>query len=275
MIKLGCFSFVKDKRENNALWDPERFIDFAQDIKLDVVDFDLGKGFKSNDPEYLMKIRTKCLKAGLPIGFIDGTGGFVGGEAERRAQVEGAKERVDQAVFIGAPMVLLSTGGVPDGPIWGPMIECYQEVCDYAYEKGVMIGMRNHPPVTEPTGDEILKVYKLVNRPNFTFSMDVGRWKGSPGGYPKGNPDPSIDFYKFMEQTIPISSYVRAKIFKIDTGRELWFDYPRIMKILKSVNYNGIVSIYYLGNGYSDVNDPEGITLAAAHLRDMIEKHAY
>ena len=100
--------------------------------------------------------------------------------------------------------------------------------------------------------------------------MDTGRWVGSPGVTPKGQWDRSIDFYEFMEQTAPIASYVRAKIFKIDKGWEEWFDYERIIKILRKVNYNGILSIYYLGKNYSKCDDFEGITLATNHLRKLL-----
>ncbi len=72
------------------------------------------------------------------------------------------------------------------------------------------------------------------------------------------------------KQTAPIASYVRAKVFKIDSGREEWFDYERIVRILRSVDYNGTVSIYYLGKDFSDCDDFEGIRLAVEHLRDVL-----
>jgi hypothetical protein len=35
-------------------------------------------------------------------------------------------------------------------------------------------------------------------------------------------------------------------------------------------NYNGIVSIYYLGKSFSSCDDIEGITLAVEHLRSIL-----
>ncbi len=271
MIKLGCFSFMYDRETSTRLVDPETFIRYAHELKLDAVDFDVDKGFPSTDPAYLRRIKTMCLKHGLPIGCVNGGGSFVGTDEELQQRVERAKRSVDTAVFMGAPMVLLATGGVPEAA-HPQMTACFQEVCDYAAERGIIVGMRGHAPVTEPTGDDILRTHREVGRDNFTFSMDTGRWLGSPGVTPKGEWDRSIDFYEFMEQTAPIASYVRAKVFKIDQGWEEWFDYERIVKILRSVDYNGIVSIYYLGKNYSDCDDYEGIRLAVKHLREILAR---
>lgn len=272
MIKLGCFSFMYDRETSTRIVDPLTFIRFAHGLRLDVVDFDLNKGFSSQDPDYLMRVKLEVLRHGLSIGIVDGGGSFVGTDEQLRQRVELAKSRVDTAVFTGAPMILLATGGVPDS-IRPAMIGCYQEVCDYALEKGIMVGMRGHAPVTEPTGNDIIRTHKEVNRENFTFSMDTGRWVGSPGVIPKGQWDRSIDFYAFMEQTVHLASYVRAKIFKIDQGWEEWFDYERIVKILRSVDFNGTMSIYYLGRNYSTCDDYEGIALAVKYLRKMLAEN--
>lgn len=169
MIKLGCFSFMYDRETSTTVEDPLRFIDFAHSLRLDVVDFDINKGFPSQERDYLMQVKLAALRRGLTIGMIDGGGSFVGTDGELRQR----------------------------------------------------------------------------------------EWDGT-------------DFYAFMEQTVHLASYVRAKVFKIDQGWEEWFDYERIAGILKSANYNGVVSIYYLGKNFSSCDDYEGITLAVSHLRGLL-----
>ena len=269
MVKLGCFSFMYDRETSTHLVDPLTFIDHAHALGLDAVDFDINKGFPATDRDYLMRVKLAALRRGLSIGFVNGGGGFVGTAEELRQRVALAKSRVDTAVFMGAPMVLLNVGGVPDD-IRPAMTACFQEVCDYAADKGITVGMHGHAPVTEPTGDDILRTHREVDRENFTLSMDTGRWLGSPGVTPKGEWDRSIDFYAFMEQTVHLASYVRAKVFKIDRGWEEWFDYERIARILKAADYNGIVSIYYLGKSFNTCDDYEGIALAVKHLRGLL-----
>ena len=84
-----------------------------------------------------------------------------------------------------------------------------------------------------------------------------------------GETDPDVDIYEYMEQTAPYASYVRAKIYKIDSGREEWIDYGRVMDVLRGVGFNGTMSIVYEDQG--NACDPrEAIALAVAHLRDVI-----
>ncbi|MBI4531189.1 MAG: TIM barrel protein [Candidatus Latescibacteria bacterium] len=202
-------------------------------------------------------------------------GGFVGTEEELRQRVEEAKADVDVAVFLGAPMIRLFGGHVPEGvedrePLWGPMIRCFQEVADYAATKGIIVGLQNHDNRNmAATGDDVLRILRETDRENFTFILDTGQWKGSIGAHPRGEFDPDVDIYRYMEQTAPYASYVRAKIYKIDSGREEWIDYKRVIKILKAVNFNGSLSIVFEGQG-NRCEDAEAIRLAVKHLRELL-----
>ena len=106
-----------------------------------------------------------------------------------------------------------------------------------------------------------------ANRENVTLIMDTGQWRGSVGA--AGDPDPSVDIYAYMEQTLPEACYVRAKVYKIASGREELLDYERIAKILKRQGYNGSISIVY--EGREDGDRVELINKAAVHLRDLLE----
>jgi hypothetical protein len=97
--------------------------------------------------------------------------------------------------------------------------------------------------------------------------MDTGQWVGSPGSAPRGETDPDIDFYGFMEQTMPHAMYVRTKFYKIESGKEEWIDYDRIVPILNLVNYNGCISIVYEGEREDRV---EQVRLAAGYLRELL-----
>ena len=295
MIKLGCNAMLRvaedlpyaDKE------DPRNWLDIAALVRqirawdLDVVDFQLFRGFRARDPAYLRSIKALCQQCGLPIGFLGVGRGFVGVEqidgcpqgvalpqADRRRRIAEVKEGIDLAAFMGAPLVRLFGGGIPAAAVdrrvlWQDAIGSFQEVCDYAAGKGVFVGLHNHAPVIAPTGDDILKILRDVNRENFTFILDTGWWQGSPGAAPSGAEDPAVDFYDFMEQTAPHATYVRAKIYKIDRGREEWLDYERIVEILRQVDFNGNMSIVFEGQGNA-VSDLEAIGLAVDYLRGLL-----
>ena len=84
-----------------------------------------------------------------------------------------------------------------------------------------------------------------------------------------GMTDPDIDIYEYMEQTAPYAPYVRAKIYRIDTGPEEWIDYGRVMEILSAADFNGTMSIVYEDQGNA-CGPREALALAVTHLRDVI-----
>ena len=287
MIKLGCNSLVKD-RDNPGGWiDIETMIDLIHTLRLDIIDFQLDRGFRSLEPAYLRKVKILCHRYGLPIGFIGAGSGFVGTAQLPNGSVVGAslspdelqqridvvKKAVDVAVFMGAPLIRLFGGGVPEGTenreaVWSTMISGFQAVSDYAAEKGILIGLHNHPPAAEPTSDDILRILNDVDRENFTFILDTGRWRGAPTSR-EGTSDSSENIYRYMEQTAPYASYVRAKIYKVDSGKEELLDYRRIIAILKKANFNGNMSIVLEDQG-NQCDYAEAIRLAVKHLRELL-----
>lgn len=261
MIKIGSNSLSLKNTSN------EDFLKMCYDLKLDVVDFH-QRAFESTDPAYLGSIKALCLKYGLPIGYIGVSGLFHGTAQERAEHAANAKEAVDLAAFLGSPIIRLFCATIPekngDGEdTWPGMIAGYQEVSDYAATKGIGVGLQNHPV----TGDEMMRIHQETNRDNFNFIMDTGQWTGSPGAAPRGETDPNMDIYGFMEQTIPHAMYIRTKFYKIESGKEEWLDYDRIAQIIKNANYNGCISIVYEGEQEDRV---EQVKLAAAYLRELL-----
>ena len=129
MIKLGCNSLVRN-RENRGQWiDIETMIHLIHDLRLDIIDFQLDRGFRSLDPVYLRRIKILCHKCGLPIGFVGIGRGFVGAaqtsnqgrigvplpEEELQRRIDEVKGAVDIAVLMGAPLIRLFGGSVPEG----------------------------------------------------------------------------------------------------------------------------------------------------------------
>jgi L-ribulose-5-phosphate 3-epimerase len=296
MIKLGCNAMVKTARQlphpgkdDARNWvDIEQLIRMIYDLRLDIIDFQLYRGFRSSEPIYLSHIKKLCQQYGLPIGFLGVGSGFVKTEKgadgktvgaplakqELRQCIDEVKKGIDLAAFMSAPMVRLFGGGIPkDSPdrdaLWTTVVHSFQEVSDYAADKGIFTGLHNHAPASAPTGDDILRLLRDVNRDNFTYILDTGQWYGSPGSSGDWDDNDNIDFYQFMEQTAPHATYVRAKIYKIDSGREELIDYERVMDILRKVNFNGNMSIVFEDQG-NMCNAAEAIALAVKFLRGLL-----
>ena len=246
----------------------ESYIEWTYVLKADIIDFRGSRGFSSRAPEYLMGIKMQCIKYGLPIGYVASGGHFVGTDEELEQKVAQTREDADVAAFLSAPLIRVFCGQ----PLTDPEeqqreIRCFQQACDYAAEKGIVVGLQNHPS----TGDDVLRILEQTGRPNFTLIMDTGQWVGSPARN-KGIPDPDYDIYQFMEQTAPYTSHVRAKFYKIDSGREEWLDYERIIKILRDANFNGAVSVVFEGKDINSCGDKDVIRLSVEHLRDLLAR---
>ncbi|MBM3933374.1 MAG: sugar phosphate isomerase/epimerase [SAR202 cluster bacterium] len=269
MIKLSWMA----RANTNEVFQEQ--VNFARELNLDAIDFHVGG--MPRDPLFVRRIKRQCLQLGLPIGYL-GSGSMTGPLEEREARIKEMKEDIDLAEFMGAQMIrAFARHKWPETKeeqekFWKPMIEDFQKVCDYAAEKGVFISLQNHDNSSFcMTADQVLRIYKDVARDNFSFILDTGQWYKSIGADPRGViKDPNLDIYEtYIKATAPIATCVRAKIYRIHTGKEEYLDYPRIMKILKDVNFNGTMSIVmeHVDKSY-EYNHV--MRLAATYLRTLL-----
>ena len=276
MIKLGAMMYFKSEGLPKEMVDYEGFIPFAHEMGLDVIDFHISRGCESLDRDFMRGVKLLALKHGLAMGYMGVPGGFVGSEDELRARVAQTKVAVDAAAFMGCPLIRVfggSAAGITDRePLYPPMVRCLQEISDYAKDQGVFVGLQNHDNRNlAATADDMLRIVRETDRENFTVIMDTGQWLGSVGAHPVGESDPNVDIYAdYMEKIAPLAAVVRTKFYKIDQGWEEYIDYKRVIAILKSVDFNGYLSIVYEGQQHSDCTDDEALRLAAKHLRAVL-----
>jgi sugar phosphate isomerase/epimerase len=156
--------------------------------------------------------------------------------------------------------------------LWRPMIVSFQELSDYAARKGVAVGLRNHDGGGFcMTADQALRILRDVDRDNFSFLMDTGQWLGAIGSDPRGEFDPNVDLYEdYLRPTAPHATYVRAKIYKIDNGTEEFLDYPRILRILREVDFNGTLGLVFELGERNACGYEECVRLAVKHLREVL-----
>jgi sugar phosphate isomerase/epimerase len=88
MIKLGWMARATDAEVF------EEQVKFASDLDLDVIDFHLGG--MPREMDFIMKIKMRCVRAGLPIGYLGG-GSMVGPPEEREQRLAKGREDVEIA----------------------------------------------------------------------------------------------------------------------------------------------------------------------------------
>ena len=247
----------------------------AKTLQLDAVDLHLS-GMKRG-LDYLRHVRNECLRSGLMIGYAGG-GTFVGLPEDREKRQAQGRADVDATAFLGAQVLrLFARHKWPETleeqeALWGPMIEGFQEVADYAAARGVQVALQNHDNGSFAMNSvQVLRILREVDRKNFTFVLDTGQWQGAIGSDPRGECDPAVDLYDdYIKPTAPYATYVRAKIYKIDSGREEWVDYGRIVRILRAVDFNGTIGLVFELGDRNPCDDVECRRLAARHLREVI-----
>ena len=269
-MKVGLYASMFGKEKPPALESIESYIDCAYELRLDLIDFRRDRGFYSKDPSYLFETKMNCLQKGLSVGYLASIGHFSGTDEELAEKVASAKEDVDVALFLGAPMIRIFTGILADRADQQREIRCFQEIADYAAQKGISVGLQNHPS----TGNEVRRILEETDRPNFTFLLDTGQWKDAPM-YNGGGPTPADHpLYEYIRETAPYATHVRAKFFKIDSGREEYLDYDRIVPMLVDVGYNGSLTVVFEGKDVNACGDRDVIRLAAEQLRALVAQYA-
>ena len=277
MIKLSLQSLCYRDTFNAGDIDLFGMIDKAKEYRLDGIDIHF-QHFASTDRDYLEDVRMACLKSGLHMCYIGVSNNFGMESDAQRAQIENMKKWIDVAAKMGIQMVRSFGGWVPEGEteetVWPRIVSATKEVAEYGASKHVMVGLHNHNHGCAPaTGDQVLKILDEVNNPYYTHILDTGQYRGSPGASrgERGVEDLEHNFYGSIEASAPKAVHVRAKIYRIASGSEAWLDYDRIMKIIKSVGFNGWMSVVF--EGQDELDEPTAVPLAAAFLRRKLDEN--
>jgi sugar phosphate isomerase/epimerase len=277
LIKLSLQSLCYRDTFNAGQITMLEIIDRAYEYKMDGVDLHFTH-FASTDDDYLEEVKQACLKRGLHMCYIGVSNNFGKTGDELREQIELMKKWIDVAARMGIPMVRAFGSWVPDGEseesAWPRLVASTREVAEYGQSKGVVVGLHNHNHGCIPaTGDQVVRLLDDVDNPYYSHILDTGQYLGSPGVSlgERGEVDAIWDFYGSIETSAPRAVHVRAKIYRIASGEEVWLDYDRIMPILKKVAFNGWMSIVY--EGQDELDEPAAVPLANSYMRSLLEKY--
>ena len=277
MIKLSLQSLCYRDTFNAGDIDLFGMIDRAREYRLDGIDIHFAH-FASTDRHYLEEVRVATLKAGLHICYIGVSNNFGMIGDEQREQIDNMKKWIDIADIMGIQMVRSFGGWIADGEteenVWHRIVSATKEVAQYGASKGVMVGLHNHNHGCVPaTGDQVIRILDEVNNPYYTHILDTGQYRGSPGASlgERGVEDLEHNFYGSIETSASRAVHVRAKIYRIASGSEAWLDYDRIMKIIKSSEFNGWMSVVF--EGQDELDEPTAVPLAAQFLRRKLQQY--
>lgn len=190
------------------------------------------------DSAYCEKVRALADKRGVRI-----TGSAIGntytnppGE-KRDEQLAYTKKWVDFCAIMGAPHIRVFAGSAPKGMSLEDgvknCIETYQMALDYAATKKVFLGIENHGGVVA-LPEQLIDIIRAAKSEYAGINFDSGNFHTE---------DPYADLAKIAPYTVNVQ--LKVDIKRKGATKEEETDIPRVIKIMRDVNYSGWFTLEY------------------------------
>jgi len=253
-------------------WPVEKIVSEAKRLGFDGVEirgikrvFDLSKA-----PEFqadaIAKTRGLFEKAGIPVVQIDSSSSFCWPDkAKQQAAFDEAERHIDIASKMGAKLMRVFGGNIPEGESrekWAKILaESLKRVGDMGAKRSVTVTIESHDSWTR--GDELMPVVKAANSANVRVLWDMGN------SFMKGE--------SFEDGAKIVKGYVVHAHVKDHTkeGAEAMLGtglipLDKALKALKSINYQGYVSLEWEKAWHPEIEEPEvAFPAAIKHLRKL------
>ena len=217
---------------------------------FNLLDWCADRGIKALDPtayffptypevpsdEYLEKFKNYAASLGIAISGTGIRNNFASPDPAVRAEgVELAKNWIVAASKLGAPVLRVFAGAIPEGyednwevpAQW--MIDCYKELIPYAERYGVKIGIQNHGDMLQ-TAEQCIFVLNAVDSKWAGLILDTGNF----------NTD---DPYADIAAMVPFTINWQVKESPRGIGGEEKTDYVKLIRIIKEGGYTGYVPV--------------------------------
>ncbi|MBI3469612.1 MAG: sugar phosphate isomerase/epimerase [Planctomycetes bacterium] len=260
-MKLSCaaYSFreqLTGKKEPN--WTLDDFIDFCARNGLEGTELTSYYFPKEITSEYLAHLKHKTFLLGLDISGTPVSNNFcLPAGAERDKHVAHVKQWVDYAAALASPCMRIFSGSTPKGHTEAEArawcVECIEECCTYAGQKGVFLALENHGGLSA-TAEGLLAIVRRVRSPWFGVNLDTGNFNSS-------------DPYAELAQVAPYAVTVQVKTEVKPAGSAKHpADLAKFVGILRDANYRGYVALEYEAAEDPNVAVPRHL----AELRKLI-----
>ena len=169
-----------------------------------------------------------------------------------------AKQWIDHAAVMGAPVIRVFAGKVPKGDREEAAIERCADTMNkalaYAATRRVKLALENHGGITSTPEQMMSIIDQIKPSPWFGINFDSGNFQ-------------TDDPYRDLEKIAPLAINAQIKVAIKPAGKKQPADLKRIVGILKKANYKGFVVLEF-----EEKEEPrEQIPGYLAQLRKLIE----
>ena len=272
MLRLSILTLSYRQAFDDGRMDLMSFLDTCRELSVEGVDLH-DSAFPAVDRASLLAVKRECLDRGLDIPCIAISNNFARPADELPTDVQRTKTWIERAALFGAPQVRVFSGSPATeedrAASWDRCADALRECAEFGAEVGVVVSLQNHNhKQIAPDGEDVLRLIRQVDHPNLGHVLDTGQYAGSPGasGFADDEQRDRHDYLNSIALTAPLATAVRAKLYRIATGREESLDYDTIFQTIRGVRYNGWISLVYEGR-----DDPiEVIPLGVRYLREYL-----
>ena len=272
MLRLSILTLSYRQAFDDGRMDLLRFLDTCRELSVEGVDLH-DSAFPAEDRASLLEVKRACLDRGLDIPCIAISNNFARPADELPADVQRTKTWIERAALLGAPQVRVFSGHpateADRAASWDRCAEGLRDCAEFGAEVGVVVSLQNHNhKQIAPDGEDVLRLIRQVDHPNLGHVLDTGQYAGSPGasGFADDAQSERHDYLASIRLTAPLATAVRAKLYRLASGREEWLDYDQIFETIRSVRYNGWISLVYEGRDDPIAMIPLGVRFLRTYL---------
>ncbi len=215
--------------------DMERFADYCLEQGCDGAEL-TSYFFSEETDAYLLGLRRYCFLRGLPIsGTAIGNNFSHPPGPKHAAEIATTKKWIDRAALLGAPHIRVFAGVSQEWPrdqADRQVVQALEEVCDYAGQRGIFLGLENHDSIGSAA--TLLPMVKAVKSPWIGVNLDSGNFR-------------TDDPYRDFAECVPYAVNVQIKVEMGRNGGRASepADLARLVRILRDGGYQGWVALEY------------------------------
>jgi sugar phosphate isomerase/epimerase len=235
-LSIAGYSYRKYLDLKAKSMDLEGFASIAAEMGVDAIE-PTAYYFADTSPAHLARLRGHCIRLGLDIsGGAIGNNFCVADPAALKEQIATAKQWIERYSLLGAKSIRIFAGSVPRGEAEetarARCVAAIQEACDHAGKHAIYLALENHGGITA-TPEQLLAIVHAVKHEWFGVNFDSGNFRTA---------DPYGDLARIAPYAI--AAQIKTEIQKAGASKEE-ADLPRLVKMLRNVNYRGYVALEY------------------------------
>ncbi len=230
----GCCAYSYASYLKSGRMTMEQFI--LKGVELGVQGVDITTYWlKSTDAPYLASLRRLAYRNGMPLsGAAIGTNMCQPDAAKRKEELAKIRNWVDATELLGASHLRVFGGELPAGSTdaqgieW--VVETMKPACDYAAQKGIILGIESHGGITSKATN-IVAILKKVDSPFAGCNLDISNFQENP--------------YEQIEACLPYATHAHVRDFYGEARKPL--DLDRVWQLFVKAGYRGYMSAEYEG----------------------------